>query len=227
MADGLCFTRALDAASKVTEQEWREKAKKDLEEWNLRQNEQMEKNRANNRYVGVSRAKRTVCLPGMFGGLFPHSGAQPCRDRALPSKGRDPRSRSGSSGCAEPPWLGPHWDHHGILVPPAPVWGSQGGRVGLQVLLVCCSVWVTLFGRTNPPLFSLSNPLPACRSAPLSLSLCPRLGSLTKPFTSSRTPMSLATCMCLLQTISCLAGSGGPGPSTACPAKGRGDAGRF
>lgn len=108
VADGLCLTRALDAASKVTEQEWREKAKKDLEEWNLRQNEQMEKNRANNRYVGVSRAKRTVCLPGMFGGLFPHSGAQPCRDRALPSKGRDPRSRSGSSGCAEPPWLGPH-----------------------------------------------------------------------------------------------------------------------
>ncbi|NXU90604.1 CLCB protein, partial [Xiphorhynchus elegans] len=39
----------LDAASKITEQEWREKAKKDLEEWNLRQNEQMEKNRANNR----------------------------------------------------------------------------------------------------------------------------------------------------------------------------------
>ncbi|NWR65183.1 CLCB protein, partial [Bucorvus abyssinicus] len=39
----------LDAASKVTEQEWREKAKKDLEEWNLRQNEQVEKNRANNR----------------------------------------------------------------------------------------------------------------------------------------------------------------------------------
>lgn len=33
----------------MTEQEWREKAKKDLEEWNLRQNEQMEKNRANNR----------------------------------------------------------------------------------------------------------------------------------------------------------------------------------
>ncbi|XP_069725429.1 clathrin light chain B isoform X2 [Phaenicophaeus curvirostris] len=39
----------LDAASKVAEQEWREKAKKDLEEWNLRQNEQVEKNRANNR----------------------------------------------------------------------------------------------------------------------------------------------------------------------------------
>lgn len=43
---------ALDAASKVTEQEWREKAKKDLEEWNVRQNEQMEKNRVNNRYCG-------------------------------------------------------------------------------------------------------------------------------------------------------------------------------
>lgn len=38
--------------------------------------------------------------------------------------------------------------------------------------------------------------------------------------------MSLATCMCLLQTISCPAGSGSSGPSTACPAKGRGDAGR-
>lgn len=39
----------LDAASKVLEQEWREKAKKDLEEWNLRQTEQMERNRVNNR----------------------------------------------------------------------------------------------------------------------------------------------------------------------------------
>nr|XP_056712400.1 clathrin light chain B isoform X3 [Euleptes europaea] len=38
-----------DASSKVLEQEWREKAKKDLEEWNLRQNEQMERNRVNNR----------------------------------------------------------------------------------------------------------------------------------------------------------------------------------
>ncbi|NXP39752.1 CLCB protein, partial [Leiothrix lutea] len=53
---GICYPAAeqlrcswKDAASKVTEQEWREKAKKDLEEWNLRQNEQMEKNRANNR----------------------------------------------------------------------------------------------------------------------------------------------------------------------------------
>ncbi|XP_028574248.2 clathrin light chain B isoform X1 [Podarcis muralis] len=39
----------LEVTSKVLEQEWREKAKKDLEEWNLRQNEQMERNRANNR----------------------------------------------------------------------------------------------------------------------------------------------------------------------------------
>ena len=38
-----------DAASKVMEQEWREKAKKDLEEWNQRQSEQVEKNKINNR----------------------------------------------------------------------------------------------------------------------------------------------------------------------------------
>lgn len=31
------------------EQEWREKAKKDLEEWNQRQSEQVEKNKINNR----------------------------------------------------------------------------------------------------------------------------------------------------------------------------------
>ncbi|XP_033270798.1 clathrin light chain B isoform X2 [Orcinus orca] len=39
----------LDAASKVMEQEWREKAKKDLEEWNQRQSEQVERNKINNR----------------------------------------------------------------------------------------------------------------------------------------------------------------------------------
>ena len=60
LADGVYLALALDAASKVTEQEWREKAKKGLEEWNLRQNEQMEKNRANNRYVGVSVDTRVV-----------------------------------------------------------------------------------------------------------------------------------------------------------------------
>uniref|UniRef100_A0A674IQN6 Clathrin light chain n=1 Tax=Terrapene triunguis TaxID=2587831 RepID=A0A674IQN6_9SAUR len=45
----VCPACAPDAASKVMEQEWREKAKKDLEEWNVRQSEQMEKNRVNNR----------------------------------------------------------------------------------------------------------------------------------------------------------------------------------
>ncbi|XP_074866211.1 clathrin light chain B [Carettochelys insculpta] len=39
----------LDAASKALEQEWRDKARKDLEEWHVRQNEQVEKNRVNNR----------------------------------------------------------------------------------------------------------------------------------------------------------------------------------
>lgn len=39
----------LDAAAKVTEQEWREKAKKDLEEWYQRQSEQIEKNKVTNR----------------------------------------------------------------------------------------------------------------------------------------------------------------------------------
>ncbi|XP_072252089.1 clathrin light chain B isoform X3 [Leuresthes tenuis] len=40
---------ALDSASKATEAEWREKAKKELEDWHVHQNEQMEKNKANNR----------------------------------------------------------------------------------------------------------------------------------------------------------------------------------
>lgn len=44
-----CPVGVTDAASKVTEQEWREKAKKDLEEWNQRQSEQVEKNKINNR----------------------------------------------------------------------------------------------------------------------------------------------------------------------------------
>ncbi|XP_024138816.1 clathrin light chain B isoform X5 [Oryzias melastigma] len=39
----------LDSASKAAEVEWREKAKKELEDWHLHQNEQMEKNKANNR----------------------------------------------------------------------------------------------------------------------------------------------------------------------------------
>ncbi|XP_019938376.1 clathrin light chain B isoform X2 [Paralichthys olivaceus] len=39
----------LDSASKAAEAEWREKAKKELEDWHVHQNEQMEKNKANNR----------------------------------------------------------------------------------------------------------------------------------------------------------------------------------
>uniref|UniRef100_A0A8C5F3C3 Clathrin light chain n=1 Tax=Gadus morhua TaxID=8049 RepID=A0A8C5F3C3_GADMO len=39
----------LDSASKTAEAEWKEKAKKELEEWHVHQNEQMEKNKANNR----------------------------------------------------------------------------------------------------------------------------------------------------------------------------------
>ncbi|XP_076018906.1 clathrin light chain B isoform X2 [Genypterus blacodes] len=40
---------ALDSASKTAEAEWREKAKKELEDWHVHQSEQMEKNKANNR----------------------------------------------------------------------------------------------------------------------------------------------------------------------------------
>ncbi|XP_017561732.1 clathrin light chain B isoform X4 [Pygocentrus nattereri] len=39
----------LDSASKAAEAEWKEKAKKELEDWHLHQQEQMEKNKANNR----------------------------------------------------------------------------------------------------------------------------------------------------------------------------------
>ncbi|XP_005993439.1 clathrin light chain B isoform X2 [Latimeria chalumnae] len=39
----------LDAVSRKAEVEWKEKAKKELEEWYVRQNEQMEKNKINNR----------------------------------------------------------------------------------------------------------------------------------------------------------------------------------
>ncbi|KAG8439362.1 hypothetical protein GDO86_005544 [Hymenochirus boettgeri] len=39
----------LEVASKVTEQEWREKAKKDLDEWYQRQSEQIERNKVSNR----------------------------------------------------------------------------------------------------------------------------------------------------------------------------------
>uniref|UniRef100_UPI003AAC955B clathrin light chain B isoform X4 n=1 Tax=Centroberyx gerrardi TaxID=166262 RepID=UPI003AAC955B len=38
-----------DTASKAAEAEWKEKARKELEDWHVHQNEQMEKNKANNR----------------------------------------------------------------------------------------------------------------------------------------------------------------------------------
>ncbi|XP_055744042.1 clathrin light chain B isoform X2 [Salvelinus fontinalis] len=39
----------LDSASKAAEAEWKEKAKKELEDWHVHQIEQMEKNKSNNR----------------------------------------------------------------------------------------------------------------------------------------------------------------------------------
>lgn len=39
-----------DAASKAAEAVLRDKARKELEDWHVHQNEQMEKNKANNRY---------------------------------------------------------------------------------------------------------------------------------------------------------------------------------
>ncbi|XP_068596253.1 clathrin light chain B isoform X2 [Brachionichthys hirsutus] len=39
----------LDSASQAAEAEWREKARKELEDWRVHQSEQMEKNKANNR----------------------------------------------------------------------------------------------------------------------------------------------------------------------------------
>ncbi|XP_072293912.1 clathrin light chain B isoform X1 [Eucyclogobius newberryi] len=40
---------ALDTASKAAEEEWKAKAKKELEDWHVQQSEQMEKYKANNR----------------------------------------------------------------------------------------------------------------------------------------------------------------------------------
>lgn len=175
----------------MTEQEWREKAKKDLEEWNLRQNEQMEKNRANNRYVGLSVAARAATgaavqpdLPSWdVWGPLPHSGPQPCRDGALPGKGRGPGALSSSGGCAEPPWLGPHWDHSGISVPPAPAVGLASGQVWGTVCAALLSpagfpgavyaVMVTLLREDANPLsvsLFLTLCLPVCSA--FSLSLC-------------------------------------------------------
>ncbi|XP_042274055.1 clathrin light chain B isoform X2 [Thunnus albacares] len=54
---------ALDSASKAAEAEWREKAKKELEDWHVHQNEQMEKNKANNRLCpSLTRASEEAFL---------------------------------------------------------------------------------------------------------------------------------------------------------------------
>uniref|UniRef100_W5N1X4 Clathrin light chain n=1 Tax=Lepisosteus oculatus TaxID=7918 RepID=W5N1X4_LEPOC len=47
----------LDSASRAAETEWKEKAKKELEDWHVRQNEQMEKNKANNSRLSPSVAR--------------------------------------------------------------------------------------------------------------------------------------------------------------------------
>nr|XP_057919397.1 clathrin light chain B isoform X2 [Doryrhamphus excisus] len=54
---------ALDSAAKAAEAQLREKAKKELEDWHVHQNEQMEKNKANNRlYPSLTRASEEVLL---------------------------------------------------------------------------------------------------------------------------------------------------------------------
>ncbi|XP_062332015.1 clathrin light chain B isoform X2 [Osmerus eperlanus] len=53
----------LDSASKAAEAEWKEKAKKELEDWHVHQNEQMEKNKANNRLCpSLTRASEEAFL---------------------------------------------------------------------------------------------------------------------------------------------------------------------
>ncbi|XP_062249872.1 clathrin light chain B isoform X2 [Platichthys flesus] len=53
----------LDSASKAAEAEWREKAKKELEDWHVHQNDQMEKNKANNRLCpSLARASEEAFL---------------------------------------------------------------------------------------------------------------------------------------------------------------------
>ncbi|KAJ8351381.1 hypothetical protein SKAU_G00228570 [Synaphobranchus kaupii] len=55
----------LDSASKAEEAEWRERAKKELEDWHLHQSEQMEKNKANNRHSpSLARASEEAFLEG-------------------------------------------------------------------------------------------------------------------------------------------------------------------
>ncbi|XP_056456839.1 clathrin light chain B isoform X2 [Gadus macrocephalus] len=59
----------LDSASKTAEAEWKEKAKKELEEWHVHQNEQMEKNKANNRLCpSLARASEEALMAESDGG---------------------------------------------------------------------------------------------------------------------------------------------------------------
>lgn len=173
LADGVCLALALDAASKVTEQEWREKAKKDLEEWNLRQNEQMEKNRANNRYVGISMAMRAVMGaavqpdlpswdvwgppspwwgPALQGWSFAGQGERPQGFERLRWQCRAalPGTTLGSQ-CLLPPVRGPRIGAglgHCLCSP------AITGR--FSWCCVCCDEWVTLCGRMLTPSLFLS-----------------------------------------------------------------------
>uniref|UniRef100_A0A8C6TF32 Clathrin light chain n=1 Tax=Neogobius melanostomus TaxID=47308 RepID=A0A8C6TF32_9GOBI len=65
---------ALDSASKTAEEEWRAKAKKELEDWHVHQNEQMEKNKVNNS-SGVSYIVLT-CFLAETDGDSPGSGTE-------------------------------------------------------------------------------------------------------------------------------------------------------
>ncbi|XP_033948548.1 clathrin light chain B isoform X2 [Pseudochaenichthys georgianus] len=54
---------ALDLASKTAEAEWKEKAKRELEDWHVHQSEQMEKNKTNNRLCpSLARASEEAFL---------------------------------------------------------------------------------------------------------------------------------------------------------------------
>lgn len=160
LANGVCLALALDAASKVTEQEWREKAKKDLEEWNLRQNEQMEKNRANNRYVGVSMAMRAAMGAavqpdlGCLGPSFPTVEPSPAGMELCQARGCEwlrwlcRAALAGTtlgSWCVLPPLHGPH-----------PGAGLGHCVCRLSWCCVSCGEWVTLSGRTLTPCVFLS-----------------------------------------------------------------------
>lgn len=173
LTDGVCLALALDAASKVTEQEWREKAKKDLEEWNLRQNEQMEKNRANNRYVGVSVAARAAMgaavqpdLPSwhVWGASVPTVRPSPVGMELCQVRGQAPGLQvvlvAALAGTTE----GSQWDLSASCPPRGPRIGA-----GLWCCLcslaiagrfswchVCCDEWVMLCGRTLTPSLFLS-----------------------------------------------------------------------